>query len=89
MATITTTLVTEAHGYTRSRVPWDLEQRRPSQNQTHTGKKYGWKLIHYISGGGMKTFGRTVRQEEAEMKRNRFLAGAALAFVVWLTLLLV
>ena len=49
---------------------------------------FGWKLYHYISGGGMRTFGRTVQQEELNAKQNRFLLAAAAAAALWLALLL-
>ena len=62
------------HAYTRSRTPWILADYRGA---------YG-KLLHYISGGGMSTFGRTVRQEEARIRQRRFLLVAAVLGVLWL-----
>ena len=46
------------------------------------------KLFHYISGGGMRTFGRTVQQEELNARQNRFLVAAGVAAALWLALLL-
>ncbi|MBO7482790.1 MAG: hypothetical protein J6U17_02740 [Kiritimatiellae bacterium] len=74
----------DAHEYTRSRTPWLLGANREAKGETTTGKKFGWKLFHYISGGGMKSFGRTVQQEEADAKRARFLAASAAIGAVWL-----
>lgn len=48
---------------------------------------YG-KLIHYLAGGGMEAFGRTVRQEEVLRRQRRFLSVAGLLAVGWLALLL-
>lgn len=62
------------HEYTRSRTPWILSDYRGV---------YG-KLLHYISGGGMRAFGRTVRQEEARRRQGRFLLVAALLDAAWL-----
>ena len=62
------------HSYTRSRTPWILDDYRGV---------YG-KLIHYISGGGMRTFGRTVRQEEARHRQGRFLRVAAALAALWM-----
>ena len=62
------------HAYTRSRTPWILSDYRGV---------YG-KLLHYISGGGMRTFGRTVRQEETRLRQRRFFVAAALVAAVWL-----
>lgn len=62
------------HAYTRSHTPWILADYRGA---------YG-KLLHYISGGGMSTFGRTVHQEEARFRQRRFLFIAAILGVLWL-----
>ncbi len=62
------------HAYTRSRTPWILADYRGA---------YG-KLLHYISGGGMSTFGRTVHQEEVRFRQRRFLLVAAVLGVLWL-----
>ena len=78
MASIHTTVVTDAHAYTRSDSPWILGEHR---------SVYG-KLIHYLAGGGMEAFGRTVRQEEARRRQMRFLAAAAVLAAGWLVLLL-
>jgi hypothetical protein len=43
---------------------------------------YG-KLIQYLSGGGMSTFGRTVRQEEVRIRRRRFFTVSGVIAVVW------
>ena len=62
------------HSYTRSRTPWILDDYRGV---------YG-KLIHYISGGGMRTFGRTVHQEEVRLRQQRFLRVAAALAALWM-----
>jgi len=68
------TPIASRHAYTRSRTPWILTDYRGV---------YG-KLLHYISGGGMRTFGRTVRQEEARRRQRRFFVLAALLAALWL-----
>lgn len=65
--------VREAHPYTKSKSPWILGEH---------SSVYG-KLIHYLSGGGMSTFGRTVRQEEVRIKRRRFFIFTGLVTAVW------
>ena len=74
MSAIHTSVVTDAHAYTRSRCPWIMEEHR---------SVYG-KLIHYLAGGGMVAFGRTVKQEEVRRRRMRFLVGASAVAAVWL-----
>jgi hypothetical protein len=74
-----TSTVRDAHPYTRSKSPWILGEH---------SSVYG-KLIHYISGGGMSTFGRTVRQEEVRLRRRRFYIVAAVSAVLWVVLWMV
>ena len=77
MGRVSTEIVGDAHAYTRSDVPWSIS----------TAKTPRSRLINYISGGGMRMFGRTVRQEEVRRKQLRFLAVAAVLAVVWFLLL--
>ena len=84
MRRIHTSMVGPAHGYTSSPTPWRLDVNLDAKGETTTGKKFGWKLFHYISGGGMRMFGRTVEQEEADASQNRFLAAMGVLFVFWL-----
>lgn len=73
MKTLHTEVVADAHAYTRSKSPWILSEHK---------SVYG-KLIHYISGGGMCAFGRTVHQEEVRKRHIRFIVEAAVFGVVW------
>ena len=77
MGRVSTEIVGDAHAYTRSDVPWSIS----------TAKTPRSRLINYISGGGMRTFSRTVRQEEVRRKQLRFLAVAAVLAVIWFFLL--
>ena len=70
-------VVEDAHAYTRSDVPWALSNPRTPYE----------RMISYISGGGMRVFGRTVRQEEIRRRQLRFLLAAAVLAVIWLLLL--
>lgn len=79
MSVIHTSIRSDAHAYTRSKTPWLLAEHK---------SPYG-KLIHYLSGGGMQTFGRTVHQEEAHRKHVRFLATSAVLAVLWLVFYIV
>ena len=79
MDSIHISTVRSPHVYTRSRTPWKLDEHDPPKS----------RLYRYLSGGGMRAFGRSVRQEEADEKRNRFLVAAGVFGVVWLILLVV
>lgn len=88
MSAIHTSMVREAHSYTHSKVPWCLDEYQQASGTTSSGKKFGWRLFHYLSGGGMKTFGRTIQQEEDSFRQNRFLAVAGVFFVIWILMIL-
>ncbi len=89
MSGIHTSIVGAAHSYTQSKTPWRLDEYQEAHGETSKGAKFGWKLFHYISGGGMRTFGRTVQQEELGARQNRFLVAAGVLAAVWLALMLV
>lgn len=72
MTKIPTSVVTDAHGYTRSKTPWIL------------GDSSCGKLIRYLSGGGMKSLGRTVDQELAHYRHCRFLVITAVILAAWI-----
>ena len=67
----------DAHAYTRSDVPWSIT----------VGEDAHDKMINYISGGGMRTFGRTIRQEEARRRQRTFLMVAAGLIGLWVLFL--
>lgn len=64
----------DAHGYTRSEAPWILDEQKSTCG----------KLVHYLSGGGIRSFGRTVDQEMARLKHERFLVKAGVVAILWL-----
>ena len=67
----------DAHAYTRSDVPWAMS----------TSKTPHGRLVNYISGGGMRIFGRTVRQEEVRRRQLRFLRASAVLVFLWVLLI--
>ena len=87
MSKIHTSLVGTLHSYTQSTVPWRLDEYRDAYGETSKGQRFGWRLFHYISGGGMRTFGRTVQQEELGARQTRFLVVAGVVTALWLALL--
>ena len=77
MGKVHTEIVGDAHAYTRSDVPWAIATARTDQD----------RLVNYISGGGMRIFGRTVQQEEVKRRQVRFLIVAGILAVAWFILL--
>ena len=78
MKRVHTEIIGDAHAYTRSDVPWAMATSRTPRD----------RMMNYISGGGMRIFGRTVRQEEVKRKQLRFLAITAVLAVLWALLLI-
>ncbi|MBQ0031415.1 MAG: hypothetical protein KBT68_01295 [bacterium] len=79
MEKVHTEIVGDAHAYTRSDVPWAISTARTDQD----------RLVNYISGGGMRIFGRTVHQEEVKRRQVRFLVAAGILGAAWFLLLVV
>ena len=78
MKSVKASFVESAHAYTRSDVPWAI----------NVGETAYAKMISYISGGGMRTFGRTVRQEEVRRRQRRFVVVFSVVAALWLAFLL-
>lgn len=72
-ARLHTSVREDAHSYTRSKCPWILAGGEPEAG----------RLAHYLSGGGSKAFGRTVRQEEIRRRHAGFWTAAAALFALW------
>jgi len=84
MSRIHTSTVESAHAYTRADVPWEVGENRLAHGETTKGRKFGWRLFHYISSGGMRMFGRTVRQQEASRRQRRFVIFQIVFWTVWI-----
>jgi len=74
MSRLPTSVKGDAHAYTRSKSPWIIPEPTSA----------GGKLIHYISGGGMRAFGRTIRQEEIRRRHIGFWVVAASLTALWM-----
>ena len=72
--------------FARSKMPWRIDALEEVASGGATASRPHWKLFHYLSGGGMKVFGRTIKQQEADFKRTRFLIGAGVFALIWLLL---
>ena len=75
MTLLTTSMVREVHRYTQDDSPWIIVNRG-------IGEK--GRLVHYIAGGGMKSFGRTLAQDIARRKHRAFKIVAAVLALGWL-----
>ncbi len=84
MKKITPSVFDATSAYSRKDMPWRIDAIDESVAGKSSKSKSHWKLFHYLSGGGMKVFGRTIEQEQADVKRTRFLIAAGIMAIVWL-----
>ena len=75
--------IADAHAYTQSKSSWLLDRTVDASSRTKRGDDRGWRLFHYLSGGGIREFGRSVQQEEADLNRGSFLWKAAILGLIW------
>jgi len=86
MSGIHTVTVQSVHAYTRSEIPWEMDTNGNVPSGAVKSRKFGWRLFHYISSGGMRTFGRTVKQMERERRQHRFVVLLVLLWLAWAVL---
>lgn len=82
MAALRTSLVKRRHAYTSTDIPWAMDvaaEGTPSESA-----KGNWRLFHYLSGGGMRAFGRPSGRELLMRRQIRFLWLASVLAFVWL-----
>lgn len=77
MSNVHTSLSQSAHDYTQEDAPWILDSENGATEQSG-------RLGRYLSGGGVVAFGRTIRQELANIKQERFLIRVGFLAFLWL-----
>ena len=80
MAALRTALVRRRHAYTSTNIPWAMDV---DSEGTPSGSSKG-KLFHYLSGGGMRAFGRPSGHELLMRRQSRFLWLAGVLVACWL-----
>jgi len=82
MAALRTALVKRRHAYTSADIPWamDVDVTGDGADVLRQGR---WRLFHYLSGGGMRAFGRPSACELQRRRQTRFLWTAAALAVLW------
>ena len=86
MAALRTELVKPRHEYTRVDLPWMMDTGMPDEIALHGSGVQQGRLFIFLSGGGLKAFGRPSRQMLRLRRQKRFLHIAGFAAVVWLLL---
>lgn len=85
MAAVRTKLVTRNHAYTSSKTPWELDVvNDPNGTGQVLGHRSGWRMFHYLSGGGLRAFGRSSMAQIVYRRQGRFLIIFAVLSALWL-----
>lgn len=81
-------MVKRRHAYTSVDIPWQIDTDRPLLD-TPGARTATRRLFHYLSGGGLRAFGRPSGFALMEQRQTRFLWTAAVLGVLWLVFLFV
>ena len=84
MAALRTSLVKRRHAWTGLDVPWAIDVADESVQSLSAEHRDGWRLFHYLSGGGMKAFATSITRELVSRRQTRFLWVAAALACMWL-----
>jgi hypothetical protein len=77
-------LVKKSHAYTSSKEPWEMATNTSVSVRAPDGRVLGWKLFHYLSGGGIAEFAYISGRSAAIRKQVRFLTVMAVVAIAWL-----
>ena len=82
MAAVHTSLVKRRHAYTSANIPWAMDMA--AEGVSPDSAKDDRRLFRYLSGGGMRAFGRTSRHELLIRRQTRFLWLVGVLTALWL-----
>lgn len=84
MSPIRTTLVRKRHPWTGEDLPWNIDVEDSSVAALPADRRAGWRLFHYLSGGGIRAFAGSAMREIVSRRQTRFLWCVAALSVLWL-----
>ena len=84
MAALRTELVKRRHAYTSMDIPWSMDVDAHEADGADGAGLVRWRLFRYLSGGGMRAFGRSSGQELLIRRQTRFLWLAGALAVCWI-----
>ncbi len=84
MAALRTELVKRRHAYTSTNIPWAMDVDAFKDQGPAGANLIRWRLFHYLSGGGMRAFGRPSGRELLIRRQTRFLWLAGALAVCWI-----
>lgn len=83
MAPLKTTLVHRRHAWTGLDVPWRIDVGTGELEALPEAHRAGWRLFHYLSGGGLRAFAGTLAREVVSRRQTRFLWFTCALGVFW------
>ncbi|MGN0847007.1 MAG: hypothetical protein ACI4RA_06450 [Kiritimatiellia bacterium] len=86
MAPITTSLVRRRHAWTGLKEPWRIDVGEDTLASLPAERRAGWRLFHYLSGGGIRAFAGSVAREAVSRRQTRFLWFMVGVAMCWLAL---
>lgn len=87
MARFPSFFVKRRHAWTGEKTPWRIDVGDGVVDSLPERHKAGWRLFHYLSGGGIRAFaGSAVAWEVVSRRQTRFLYLMLAAVAVWLFL---
>ena len=86
MAPLVPTLVRRRHAWTGIKAPWRIDVGDAALAALPEARKAGWRLFHYLSGGGMRAFAGSSARAATARRQTRFLWFMLGVGLVWLAL---
>ena len=84
MAALRTSLVKRRHAYTSTDIPWSMDVDPSKDAGADGAEPANRRLFRYLSGGGMRAFGRPSDRELLARRQARFLWLAAVLALCWI-----
>ena len=84
MAAVRTSLVKRRHAWTGAKEPWAIDVEDEDVLALPERHRAGWRLFHYLSGGGTRAFAVTLAHDRVSRRQTRFLWISAGLAVLWL-----
>lgn len=88
-ARITTSLVKRRHAWTSLDIPWRIDVGDEELSSLPVSHREGWRLFHYLSGGGLRAFAGSAMREVVSRRQTRFLWFFGIMLVCWMVLRLI
>ncbi len=76
--------VQKRHAYTATDLPWNLDVNKKAIIEgVSAERRKNWRLLHYLSGGGMSVFGESYAHAIKLRRQSRFMIFAGILALLW------